>query len=160
MSELAPILRFGSGDDAVDLSEYIISGSYSVTEAPVYDNTSSAAGYISAEGKELFTAVSGKKFFDTPTGEAPSENNRIVIGKSVTISAFLEEVPGEICAKAMQLAAKAVGTAKLPITYAAPLLNSAQFDFPTITAEIYNEADNTYNMQINASCPEIRFDGL
>ncbi|MGN1135188.1 MAG: hypothetical protein ACI4SF_03110, partial [Oscillospiraceae bacterium] len=62
--------------------------------------------------------------------------------------------------KAMQFAAKAVGTAKLPITYAAPLLNSASFDFPTITTEIYNEADNTYNMQINASCPEIRFDGL
>lgn len=160
MTELTPILRFGSENDTVDLSEYIISGSYSVTEAPVYDNSSSAAGYISAEGKELFTAVSGKKIYDTPTGDPPAENDRIVIGKSVSISAFLEEVPGELCLKAMQLAAKAVGTAKLPITYAAPLLNSALFDFPTITTEIYNEADNTYNMQINASCPEIRFDGL
>lgn len=160
MTELTPILRFGSENDTVDLSEYIISGSYSVTEAPVYDNSSSAAGYISAEGKELFTAVSGKKIYDTPTGDPPAENDRIVTGKSVSISAFLEEVPGELCSKAMQLAAKAVGTAKLPITYAAPLLNSALFDFPTITTEIYNEADNTYNMQINASCPEIRFDGL
>lgn len=160
MNESTPILRFGSGDETIDLSEYIISGSYSITEAPVYDNSSSAAGYISAAGKELFTAVSGKKFYDTPTGEAPTESDRIVIGKSVSLSAFLEEVPGDICAKAMQLAAKAVGTAKLPITYAAPLLNSAMFDFPTITSEIYNESDNTYNMQINASCPEIRFDGL
>lgn len=158
--ELKPILSFGSGDEAADLSDYIIGGAYSVTETPVYDESSTAAGYISAESKELFTAVSGKKFYDTPTGEAPVGDDRIVIGKSVSISAYLEDVPCELIKRAMEIAATAKGTNKLRIEYAAPLLTSADFDYPEITTELTNEQDNTYGVQINAKCPKMLFDGL
>ena len=91
------ILKIGG----VDLTEYICYGGMTVTETPVYDETETTEQmYADAENTVLFTAVSGKKIYDTPTGAPPSSDTptKRLKGKSVSISATAEGVPSDVAA--------------------------------------------------------------
>ena len=152
------ILKIGG----VDLTEYICYGGMTVTETPVYDETETEDQmYADAENTVLFTAVSGKKIYDTPTGAPPSSDapaNRLK-GKSVSISATAEGVPSDVAAALFEAVDSAKLTNSITIEYAAPVLVSADFEYPTITSEISAETEDEteYDLKISADCPLIRF---
>ena len=154
------ILKIGG----VDLTEYICYGGMTVTETPVYDETETEEQmYADAENTVLFTAVSGKKIYDTPTGAPPSSDTptKRLKGKSVSISATAEEVPSDVAAALFAAVESAKDDNSIAIEYAAPALNTANFEYPTITSEISVEAEDetAYDIKISANCPLIRFDG-
>ena len=154
------ILKIGG----VDLTEYICYGSMAVTETPVYDETETEDQmYADAENTVLFTAVSGKKIYDTPTGAPPSSDTsaKRLKGKSVSISATAEGVPSDVAAALFAAVDEAKSTNSITIEYAAPALNTADFEYPTITSEISVETEDEteYDIKISANCPLIRFDG-
>ena len=158
------ILKIGEAD----LTEYICYGGMTVTETPVYDETETEDQmYADAENTVLFTAVSGKKIYDTPTGEPPSEEEQQTAkkkklkGKSVSISATAECVPSDVAAALFSAVDSAKLTNSITIEYAAPALNTAEFEYPTISSEISVEAgdETAYDIKISANCPLIRFDG-
>lgn len=149
-----PIFKIGD----VDLSDYITEDNYSVTETPVYEEDAEAQ----AENIVLFTAVSGKKIYDTVSGDAPDSTDadtEVLVGKSVKISASAVNVPGDIAKSVFTAVKAAEGTDKISITYAAPALTTADFKYPTISSEIFAEAedDTYYTLNIVAECPLIRF---
>ena len=156
------ILKIGEAD----LTEYICYGGMSVTETPVYDETETEDQmYADAENTVLFTAVSGKKIYDTPTGEPPSEEEQQTAkkkklkGKSVSISATAAGVPSDVAAALFEAVDSAKLTNSITIEYAAPVLTSAEFEYPTITSEISAETEDEteYDLKISADCPLIRF---
>ena len=156
------ILKIGGAD----LTEYICYGGMSVTEAPVYDETETEDQmYADAENTVLFTAVSGKKIYDTPTGEPPSEEEQQTAkkkklkGKSVSISATAAGVPSDVAVALFEAVDSAKLTNSITIEYAAPVLVSADFEYPTITSEISAETEDEteYDLKISADCPLIRF---
>ena len=154
------ILKIGG----VDLSEYICYGGMTVTETPVYDETETTEQmYADAENTVLFTAVSGKKIYDTPTGAPPSSDTptKRLKGKSVSISATAENVPSDVAAALFTAVDGAKDDNSIAIEYAAPALNTADFEYPTITSEISVEAEveTAYDIKISANCPLVRFDG-
>ena len=154
------ILKIGG----VDLTEYICYGGMTVTETPVYDETETTEQmYADAENTVLFTAVSGKKIYDTPTGAPPSSDTptKRLKGKSVSISATVEGVPHDVAAALFTAVDEAKSTNSITIEYAAPALNTADFEYPTITSEISVETEDEteYDIKISANCPLIRFDG-
>ena len=154
------ILKIGGAD----LTDYICYGSMAVTETPVYDETETEEQmYADAENTVLFTAVSGKKIYDTPTGAPPSSDtpSKRLKGKSVSISATAEGVPSDVAAALFAAVESAKGDNSIAIEYAAPALNTANFEYPTITSEISVEAEDetAYDIKISANCPLIRFDG-
>ena len=154
------ILKIGG----VDLTEYICYGGMTVTETPVYDETETTEQmYADAENTVLFTAVSGKKIYDTPTGAPPSSDTptKRLKGKSVSISATAEEVPSDVAAALFAAVESAKDDNSIAIEYAAPALNTANFEYPTITSEISVEAEDetAYDIKISANCPLVRFDG-
>ena len=154
------ILKIGG----VDLTEYICYGGMTVTETPVYDETETTEQmYADAENTVLFTAVSGKKIYDTPTGAPPSSDvpAKRLKGKSVSISATAEGVPSDVAAALFAAVESAKGDNSIAIEYAAPALNTANFEYPTITSEISVETEDEteYDIKISANCPLIRFDG-
>ena len=148
----------------VDLTGYICYGDMTVTETPVYDETETPEQmYADAENTVLFTAVSGKKIYDTPTGAPPSSDTptRRLKGKSVSISASALGVPSDVAAALFAAVDGAKDTNSISIEYAAPALNTADFEYPTITSEISVETEDEteYDIKISANCPLIRFDG-
>ena len=156
------ILKIGE----VDLTDYICYGGMTVTETPVYDETETTEQmYADAENTVLFTAVSGKKIYDTPTGEPPSEEEQETAkkkklkGKSVSISATAAGVPSDVAAALFEAVDSAKLTNSITIEYAAPVLTSAEFEYPTITSEISAETEDEteYDLKISADCPLIRF---
>ena len=156
------ILKIGEAD----LTEYICYGGMTVTETPVYDETETEDQmYADAENTVLFTAVSGKKIYDTPTGEPPSEEEQETAkkkklkGKSVSISATAAGVPSDVAAALFEAVDSAKLTNSITIEYAAPVLTSAEFEYPTITSEISAETEDEteYDLKISADCPLIRF---
>ena len=156
------ILKIGEAD----LTEYICYGGMTVTETPVYDETETKDQmYADAENTVLFTAVSGKKIYDTPTGEPPSEEEQETAkkkklkGKSVSISATAAGVPSAVAAALFEAVDSAKLTNSITIEYAAPVLTSAEFEYPTITSEISAETEDEteYDLKISADCPLIRF---
>ena len=154
------ILKIGR----VDLTEYICYGGMTVTETPVYDETETTEQmYADAENTVLFTAVSGKKIYDTPTGAPPSSDTptKRLKGKSVSISATAENVPSDVAAALFTAVDGAKDDNSIAIEYAAPALNTADFEYPTITSEISVEAEveTAYDIKISANCPLVRFDG-
>ena len=154
------ILKIGG----VDLTDYICYGGMTVTETPVYDETETTEQmYADAENTVLFTAVSGKKIYDTPTGAPPSSDTppKRLKGKSVSISATAEEVPSDVAAALFAAVESAKDDNSIAIEYAAPALNTANFEYPTITSEISVEAEDetAYDIKISANCPLVRFDG-
>ena len=154
------ILKIGG----VDLTDYICYGGMTVTETPVYDETETTEQmYADAENTVLFTAVSGKKIYDTPTGAPPSSDTptKRLKGKSVSISATAEGVPHDVAAALFTAVEEAKSTNSITIEYAAPELNTANFEYPTITSEISVETEDTteYDIKISVNCPLIRFDG-
>ena len=154
------ILKIGGAD----LTDYICYGSMAVTETPVYDETETEDQmYADAENTVLFTAVSGKKIYDTPTGAPPSSDTptKRLKGKSVSISATAEEVPSDVAAALFAAVESAKDDNSIAIEYAAPALNTANFEYPTITSEISVETEDEteYDIKISANCPLIRFDG-
>ena len=154
------ILKIGG----VDLTEYICYGGMTVTETPVYDETETTEQmYADAENTVLFTAVSGKKIYDTPTGAPPSSDTptRRLKGKSVSISASALGVPSDVAQALFSAVESAKDTNSISIEYAAPALNKADFEYPTITSEISVETEDEtqYDIKISANCPLIRFDG-
>ena len=154
------ILKIGG----VDLTEYICYGGMTVTETPVYDETETTEQmYADAENTVLFTAVSGKKIYDTPTGAPPSSDTptKRLKGKSVSISATAEGVPSDVAAALFAAVESAKDDNSIAIEYAAPALNKANFEYPTITSEISVEAEDetAYDIKISANCPLVRFDG-
>lgn len=154
------ILKIGG----VDLTEYICFGGMTVTETPVYDETETTEQmYADAENTVLFTAISGKKIYDTLTGAPPSSDTptRRLKGKSVSISAAADGVPSDVAAALFAAVESAKDTNSISIEYAAPALNKADFEYPTITSEISVETEDEtqYDIKISANCPLIRFDG-
>ena len=154
------ILKIGGAD----LTDYICYGSMAVTETPVYDETETEEQmYADAENTVLFTAVSGKKIYDTPTGAPPSSDtpSKRLKGKCVSISATAEGVPSDVAAALFAAVESAKGDNSIAIEYAAPALNTANFEYPTITSEISVEAEDetAYDIKISANCPLVRFDG-
>ena len=154
------ILKIGG----VDLTEYICYGGMTVTETPVYDETETTEQmYADAENTVLFTAVSGKKIYDTPTGAPPSSDTptKRLKGKSVSISATAEGVPSDVAAALFAAVESAKDDNSIAIEYAAPALNTANFEYPTMTSEISVEAEDetAYDIKISANCPLVRFDG-
>ena len=154
------ILKIGG----VDLTEYICYGGMTVTETPVYDETETTEQmYADAENTVLFTAVSGKKIYDTQTGAPPSSDTpaRRLKGKSVSISATAENVPSDVAAALFTAVDGAKDDNSIAIEYAAPALNTADFEYPTITSEISVETEDEtrYDIKISANCPLVRFDG-
>ena len=154
------ILKIGGAD----LTDYICYGGMTVTETPVYDETETTEQmYADAENTVLFTAVSGKKIYDTPTGAPPSSDTptKRLKGKSVSISATAEGVPSDVAAALFAAVDEAKSTNSITIEYAAPALNTANFEYPTITSEISVEAEDetAYDIKISANCPLVRFDG-
>ena len=154
------ILKIGGAD----LTDYICYGGMTVTETPVYDETETTEQmYADAENTVLFTAVSGKKIYDTPTGAPPSSDTptKRLKGKSVSISATAEGVPSDVAAALFTAVDEAKSTNSITIEYAAPALNTANFEYPTITSEISVEAEDetAYDIKISANCPLVRFDG-
>lgn len=154
------ILKIGGAD----LTDYICYGGMTVTETPVYDETETTEQmYADAENTVLFTAVSGKKIYDTPTGAPPSSDTptKRLKGKSVSISATAEGVPSDVAAALFAAVESAKGDNSIAIEYAAPALNTANFEYPTITSEISVEAEDetAYDIKISANCPLVRFDG-
>ena len=154
------ILKIG----VADLTEYICYGGMTVTETPVYDETETTEQmYADAENTVLFTAVSGKKIYDTPTGAPPSSDTsaKRLKGKSVSISATAEGVPSDVAAALFAAVDEAKSTNSITIEYAAPALNTANFEYPTITSEISVETEDetAYDIKISANCPLVRFDG-
>ena len=154
------ILKIGG----VDLTEYICYGGMTVTETPVYDETETTEQmYADAENTVLFTAVSGKKIYDTPTGAPPSSDTptKRLKGKSVSISATAEGVPSDVAAALFAAVESAKDDNSIAIEYAAPALNTANFEYPTITSEISVETEDetAYDIKISANCPLVRFDG-
>lgn len=154
------ILKIGGAD----LTDYICYGGMTVTETPVYDETETEEQmYAEAENTVLFTAVSGKKIYDTPTGAPPSSDApaKRLKGKSVSISATAEGVPSDVAAALFAAVESAKDDNSIAIEYAAPALNTANFEYPTITSEISVEAEDetAYDIKISANCPLIRFDG-
>ena len=154
------ILKIGGAD----LTDYICYGGMTVTETPVYDETETTEQmYADAENTVLFTAVSGKKIYDTPTGAPPSSYTpaKRLKGKSVSISASAAGVPSDVAAALFEAVDSAKLTNSITIEYAAPVLTSAEFEYPTITSEISAETEDEteYDLKISADCPLIRFDG-
>lgn len=154
------ILKIGGAD----LTDYICYGGMTVTETPVYDETETTEQmYADAENTVLFTAVSGKKIYDTPTGAPPSSDTptKRLKGKSVSISATAEGVPSDVAAALFAAVESAKDDNSIAIEYAAPALNTANFEYPTITSEISVEAEDetAYDIKISANCPLVRFDG-
>ena len=154
------ILKIGGAD----LTDYICYGSMAVTETPVYDETETEEQmYADAENTVLFTAVSGKKIYDTPTGAPPSSDTptKRLKGKSVSISATAEGVPHDVAASLFTAVDVAKSTNSITIEYAAPALNTADFEYPTIASEISVETEDEteYDIKISANCPLVRFDG-
>ena len=154
------ILKIGGAD----LTDYICYGGMTVTETPVYDETETEDQmYADAENTVLFTAVSGKKIYDTPTGAPPSSDTpaKRLKGKSVSISATAEGVPSDVATALFAAVDEAKSTNSITIEYAAPALNTADFEYPTITSEISVETEDEteYDIKISANCPLIRFDG-
>ena len=154
------ILKIGGAD----LTDYICYGGMTVTETPVYDETETEEQmYADAENTVLFTAVSGKKIYDTPTGAPPSSDTptKRLKGKSVSISATAEGVPSDVAAALFTAVESAKDDNSIAIEYAAPALNTANFEYPTITSEISVEAEDetAYDIKISANCPLVRFDG-
>ena len=156
------ILKIGGAD----LTDYICYGGMTVAETPVYDETETTEQmYADAENTVLFTAVSGKKIYDTPTGEPPSEKEQETAkkkklkGKSVSISATAAGVPSDVAAALFEAVDSAKLTNSITIEYAAPVLTSAEFEYPTITSEISAETEDEteYDLKISADCPLIRF---
>lgn len=154
-----PILKIGS----VDLTGYICYGGMIVTETPVYDDTETTEDmYSEAENTVLFTAVSGRKIYDTPTGDPPSDTSGTVKrlkGKSVSISAAAEGVPSETASELFTALETAKETDSIKVEYAAPNLTEADFEYPTVTSEIFCEAETEtlYTLKIALNCPLIRF---
>ena len=154
------ILKIGGAD----LTDYICYGGMTVTETPVYDETETTEQmYADAENTVLFTAISGKKIYDTPTGAPPSSDTptKRLKGKSVSISATAEGVPSDVAATLFAAVECAKDDNSIAIEYAAPALNTANFEYPTITSEISVEAEDetAYDIKISANCPLVRFDG-
>lgn len=154
------ILKIGGAD----LTDYICYGGMAVTETPVYDETETTEQmYADAENTVLFTAVSGKKIYDTPTGAPPSSDTptKRLKGKSVSISATAEGVPSDVAAALFAAVESAKDNNSIAIEYAAPALNTANFEYPTITSEISVETEDetAYDIKISANCPLVRFDG-
>lgn len=152
------ILKIGGAD----LTDYICYGSMAVTETPVYDETETEEQmYADAENTVMFTAVSGKKIYDTPTGAPPSSDtpSKRLKGKSVSISASASGVPSDVAAALFEAVDSAKLTNSITIEYAAPVLVSADFEYPTITSEISAETEDEteYDLKISADCPLIRF---
>ena len=152
------ILKIGGAD----LTDYICYGGMTVTETPVYDETETTEQmYADAENTVLFTAVSGKKIYDTPTGAPPSSDTpaKRLKGKSVSISATAEGVPSDVAAALFEAVDSAKLTNSITIEYTAPVLVSADFEYPTITSEISAETEDEteYDLKISADCPLIRF---
>ena len=152
------ILKIGGAD----LTDYICYGGMTVTETPVYDETETTEQmYADAEKTVLFTAVSGRKIYDTPTGAPPSSDApaKRLKGKSVSISATAEGVPHDVAAALFEAVDSAKLTNSITIEYAAPVLTSAEFEYPTITSEISAETEDEteYDLKISADCPLIRF---
>lgn len=161
MANSAYILKIGGAD----LTDYIAYGDMTVTEAPVYDDTETIEQmYSEAENTVLFTAVSGKKIYDTPTGEPPASSSteyKKLKGKSVSITATATQVPAELAAELFEALKEAETENKIKIEYAAPVLRIADFEYPSVTSEISveTEDDVMYDLGITAKCPLIRFDG-
>ena len=154
------ILKIGGAD----LSGYSCYGGMTGTETPRYDETETTEQmYADAENTVLFTAVSGKKIYDTPTGAPPSSDTptKRLKGKSVSISATAEGVPSDVAAALFAAVESAKDDNSIAIEYAAPALNTANFEYPTITSEISVEAEDetAYDIKISANCPLVRFDG-
>ena len=152
------ILKIGGAD----LTDYICYGGMTVTETPVYDETETTEQmYADAEKNVLFTAVSGRKIYDTPTGAPPSSDapTKRLKGKSVSISASAAGVPSDVAAALFEAVDSAKLTNSITIEYAAPVLTSAEFEYPTITSEISAETEDEteYDLKISADCPLIRF---
>ena len=152
------ILKIGGAD----LTDYICYGGMTVTETPVYDETETTEQmYADAEKTVLFTAVSGRKIYDTPTGAPPSSDapTKRLKGKSVSISASAAGVPSDVAAALFEAVDSAKLTNSITIEYAAPVLVSADFEYPTITSEISAETEDEteYDLKISADCPLIRF---
>ena len=152
------ILKIGGAD----LTDYICYGGMAVTETPVYDETETEEQmYADAENTVLFTAVSGKKIYDTPTGAPPSSDtpSKRLKGKSVSISASASGVPSDVATALFEAVDSAKLTNSITIEYAAPVLTSAEFEYPTITSEISAETEDEteYDLKISADCPLIRF---
>ncbi len=150
----------------VDLSDYVVAG-MTVTETPVLSDAQTLDEmYAEAENTVLFTAVSGKKIYDTPTGDPPeettSEEYKKLKGKSVSISANLENVPEDIAEELFNALENIGAENKVAISYAAPCLTNAAFTYPTVTSEIAVEpldsGTRTYDIKISAECPLIPFE--
>ena len=129
------ILKIGG----VDLTEYICYGGMTVTETPVYDETETTEQmYADAENTVLFTAVSGKKIYDTPTGAPPSSDtpSKRRKGRAVSIAASASGVPSDVAAALFAAVDEAKSTNSITIEYAAPALNTADFEYTKIKSEI------------------------
>lgn len=155
----------------VDLTDYIAYGDMTVTEEPVFEEAETKEQmYAAAESTVLFTAVSGRKIYDTPTGDPPSSaesytvnSQRKLIGKKVSISAAARLVPSAVASAVFVVISAAANSDDngIEIDYAAPAHTKAKFECPSVTSEISaeTEQDTLYDISITANCPLIRFGG-
>jgi hypothetical protein len=140
------ILVLGAGETLVDVTPYICYDSFTVSEKPVYDESTT------------FTNVLG-------------DTNRQYLGVSVDISVTLRGVPavapsgdnsppsaGEIFA-----VLDAVDPAeKLDVTYVFPVVRTGKFERPAVstTIAVEGESNREYDITMSLHCPLIPLDGL
>ena len=140
------ILVFGADKTSVDVTPYICYDSFTVSEKPVYDESTT------------FTNVLG-------------DTNRQCLGMSVDISVTLRGVPtsvpsgdnfppsaGEIFA-VLDAFDPADG---LSVTYVFPVVRTGKFEKPTVstTIAVEGESNREYDITMSLHCPLIPLDSL
>lgn len=141
------ILVLGAGETSVDVTPYICYDSFTVSEKPVYDESTT------------FTNVLG-------------DTNRQYLGMTVDISVTLRGVPtvapsGEEdpppSAGAIFAVLDAFDPADgLAVTYAFPTVRTGKFEKPAVstTIAVEGESNREYDITMSLHCPLIPLDGL
>ena len=141
------ILVLGAGETSVDVTPYICYDSFTVSEKPVYDESTT------------FTNVLG-------------DTNRQYLGMTVDISVTLRGVPavapsGEEdpppSAGAIFAVLDAFDPAEgLDVTYAFPVVRTGKFEKPAVstTIAVEGESNREYDITMSLHCPLIPLDSL
>lgn len=140
------ILVLGAGETSVDVTPYICYDSFTVSEKPVYDESTA------------FTNVLG-------------DTNRQCLGVSVDISVTLRGVPASVpsgnnpppSAGEIFAVLDAFDPAEeLSVTYAFPVVRTGKFEKPAVstTIAVEGESNREYDITMSLHCPLIPLDSL
>ena len=140
------ILVLGAGETSVDVTPYICYDSFTVSEKPVYDESTA------------FTNVLG-------------DTNRQCLGLSVDISVTLRGVPASVpsgdnsppSAGEIFAVLDAFDPAeKLDVAYVFPVVRTGKFERPTVstTIAVEGESNREYDITMSLHCPLIPLDSL